>query len=147
MRFIPRKTKVKTTIFRNFTILDVALMLVGCVIAVLLATSNIFDYWLYNLWLALGAGILWAVLFFEMSDGLRVYNALVLSFRYLAYHKSYSKKNKGDTNIKNIMPFDDLNTDKFLKFGDYYGMVVEILPMSFGLLAEERQNQRYGTRL
>ena len=140
MRFIPRKTKVKTTIFRNFTILDVALMLVGCVIAVLLATSNIFENWLYNLWLALGVGILWAVLFFEMSDGLRVYNALVLSFRYLAYHKSYSKKDKGDTNIKNIMPFDDLNTDKFLKFGDYYGMVVEILPMSFGLLAEERQN-------
>jgi hypothetical protein len=39
-----------------------------------------------------------------------------------------------------IMPFDDLNTDKFLKFGDYYGMVIEIFPMSFGLLAEDRQN-------
>ena len=40
----------------------------------------------------------------------------------------------GKKNIKNIMPFDDTNTEKFLKFGDYYGMVVEIFPMSFGLL-------------
>ena len=140
MRFIPRKTKVKTTIFRNFTVLDIALMLVGCIIVVLLATSNIFSNWLYNLYLALFAGIMWAILFFEMSDGVRVYFALVLSFKYLAYHKHYSKKDKGNTNIKNIMPFDDLNTDKFLKFGDYYGMVIEIFPMSFGLLAEERQN-------
>lgn len=140
MRFIPRKTKVKTTIFRNFSILDIALMLVGAVIAVLLATSNIFTYWLYNIYLAVVVGVLWAILFFEMSDGVRVYYALVLSFRYLAYHKSYSKKDKGNTNIKNIMPFDDLNTDKFLKFGEYYGMVVEIFPMSFGLLAEDRQN-------
>ena len=140
MRFIPRKTKVKTTIFRNFTLLDVALMLVGCVIVVLIATSNIFSYWLYNLWLALGVGVLWAILFFEIQDGVRVYYSLVLSFKYLAYHKKYSKKDKGNTNIKNIMPFDDLNTDKFLKFGDYYGMVVEVFPMSFGLLAEDRQN-------
>ena len=140
MRFIPRKTKVKTTIFRNFTLLDVALMLVGCVFVVLIATSNIFSYWLYNLWVALGVGVLWAILFFEMQDGIRVYYSLVLSFRYLAYHKKYSKKDKGNTNIKNIMPFDDLNTDKFLKFGDYYGMVIEVFPMSFGLLAEERQN-------
>ncbi len=140
MRFIPRKTKVKTTIFRNFTLLDVALMLVGCVFVVLIATSNLFSYWLYNLWVALGVGVLWAILFFEMQDGIRVYYSLVLSFRYLAYHKKYSKKDKGNTNIKNIMPFDDLNTDKFLKFGDYYGMVIEVFPMSFGLLAEERQN-------
>lgn len=140
MRFIPRKTKVKTTVFRNFTIFDVFLMLVGCAIAVLIATSNLFSYWLYNLYAALFVGGIWTVLFLELSDGVRVYYALVLSFKYLAYHKKYSKKDKGNTNIKNIMPFDDLNTDKFLKFGDYYGMVVEIFPMSFGLLAEDRQN-------
>ena len=33
--------------------------------------------------------------------------------------------------MKNIMPFDELNTDKFLKFGEYYGMVIEVKPISF----------------
>ena len=43
MRFIPRKTKVKTTIYRNFTVMDVLLMLIGVTISVVLFTTNIFD--------------------------------------------------------------------------------------------------------
>ena len=140
MRFIPRKTKVKATIFRNFTIVDCILILIGLGIAVVLATTNLFDYWLYNLYLALFFAGLWITLFLDMGDGLRVYMAIVLIFKYLAYYKYYSKKQNGQKNIKNIMPFDDLNTDKFLKFGDYYGMVIEIFPMSFGLLTEEKQD-------
>lgn len=141
MRFIPRKTKVKITIFKNFTILDCILILIGLGITVLLGTVvNIFDYWLYNMYVALVFGGLWVVLFLELSDGLRVYMSIVLAFKYLAYYKYYSKKETGQKNIKRIMPFDDLNTDKFLKFGEYYGMVIEIFPMSFGLLTEEKQD-------
>ena len=58
----------------------------------------------------------------------------------MAYNKFYSKKATGSKSIKNIMPFDDTNTDRFLKFGDYYGSVIEIFPMSFGLLTEEKQD-------
>lgn len=141
MRFIPRKTKVKVTVFRDFTILDSILLLLGLAVTVLLATTvNLFSYWLYNLYLAMFFGGMWAVLFLELGDGIRVYYSIVLAFKYLAYYKHYSKKNKGNTHIKNIMPFDNLNTDKFLKFGEYYGMVIEILPMSFGLLTEEKQD-------
>ena len=141
MRFIPRKTKVKITIFKNFTILDCILILIGLGITILLGTAvNIFDYWMYNLYVALVFGGLWVVLFLELSDGLRVYMSIVLAFKYLAYYKYYSKKETGQKNIKRIMPFDDLNTDKFLKFGEYYGMVVEVFPMSFGLLTEEKQD-------
>jgi len=140
MRFIPRKTKVKTLVFRNFTIADMLLILVGLGVAVFLAMTNFFDYWLYNVYVAVFFAGIWCMLFLELSDGIRVYYGFILSFKYLAYYKHYSKKNQGRTNIKMIMPFDDLNTDKFLKFGDYYGMVIEIFPMSFGLLAEDRQN-------
>ena len=140
MRFIPRKTKVKTLVFKNFTIVDMLLLLVGVAIAVLLATTNLFTEWLYNVYVGVFFGAMWFVLFLELSDGIKVYYAIILSFKYMAYHKSYSKKKEGNTNIKNIMPFDDLSTDKFIKMGDYYGMVVEIFPMSFGLLAEDRQD-------
>ena len=141
IRFIPRKTKVKVTLFRNFTILDSILLLIGLAISIVLGTvANIFDYWLYNLYLALGVGGCWAVLLMDLGDGLRVYNAFVLWFKYLAYYKFYAKRLNGKRNIKSVMPFDDLSTDKFLKFGEYYGMVVEIFPMSFGLLTEEKQD-------
>lgn len=140
MRFIPRKTKVKTLIFRNFTIPDMLLLILGLGIAVFLAMTNFFTYWMYNLYVGLFFAGMWFVLFLELSDGIKVYYGLILSFKYMAYYKHYSKKAKGNTNIKMIMPFDDLNTDKFLKFGDYYGSVIEIFPMSFGLLAEDRQN-------
>ena len=141
LRFIPRKTKVKITIFKNFTIMDAILILIGLGITILLATvANFFDSWLYNLYVALFFGGMWMVLFLELSDGIRVYYSIVLAFKYLAYYKFYSKKEKGKKNIKSIMPFDDLNTDRFLKFGEYFGMVIEIFPMSFGLLTEEKQD-------
>ncbi len=140
MRFIPRKTKVKVTLFRNFTILDCVMILIGLGLSVLIGTAGLFDKLMYNIYAALLFAALWASLFIEMGDELRLYSSLVLTFKYLAYHKHYSKKATGNTNIKNIMPFDDLNTDKFLKFGEYYAMVIEIFPMSFGLLAEDRQD-------
>ena len=141
MRFIPRKTKVKITLFKNFTILDCVLILLGLGGTILFATAiRFFDYWLYNIYVAAVFGASWVVLLLELSDGLRVYMGIVLWFKYLAYYKFYSKKETGQKNIKRIMPFDDLNTDKFLKFGEYYGMVIEIFPMSFGLLTEEKQD-------
>lgn len=140
MRFIPRRTKVKTTIFRNFTILDCVFILLGLALAVVIATTNLFSEMWYNIYAALFFAGAYAMLFLEMGDGLRMYNALFLSFKFMAYNKYYSKKAKGSKNIKNIMPFDDINTDRFLKFGEYYGSVIEIFPMSFGLLAEDRQN-------
>ena len=141
LRFIPRKTKVKITIFRNFTIADTVILLLGIATTVVIATmSNLFDYWLYNLYVGLFVGGLWMVLLLDLGDGLRVYWSIVLYFKYLAYYKYYAKKEKGNKNIKRIMPFDDLNTDKFLKFGEYFGMVIEVFPMSFGLLTEEKQD-------
>ena len=140
MRFIPRKTKVKATLFKNFTIFDCIMMLVGVALTVLLATTNLFEEWIYNIYLAMFFAGVWIMLFLELSEGIRLYFGIVLSFKYMAYHKFYSKKSTGNTNIKNIMPFDDINTENFLKFGDYYAMVIEIFPMSFGLLTEERQD-------
>ena len=141
LRFIPRKTKVKITVFRNFTIMDTIMLLIGLALAVVVATVvNIFSKWMYNMYLGLFVGGMWIVLLLELGDGIRVYHSIALAFKYLAYYKHYAKDAKGKKNIKSIMPFDDLNTDKFLKIGDYYAMVMEIFPMSFGLLTEEKQD-------
>lgn len=140
MRFIPRKTKVKITVFRNFTILDAIFILFGLALTVVIATMNLFNDTWTNIYVAVFFAGAYAMLFLELGDNLRLYHAIGLSFKFMAYNKFYSKKATGSKSIKNIMPFDDINTDRFLKFGDYYGSVIEIFPMSFGLLTEEKQD-------
>ena len=64
----------------------------------------------------------------------------------MAYKKKYYRnyKHKKD-DIKRIIPFTGLSTEKFIHFGDYYGMVCEIIPTSFGLLTEDKQNMVINT--
>ena len=82
MRFIPRKTKVKVTIWKNFSILDCVLILIGMAIAILLTTINLFDQWIYNVYVGLFFAGMWAMLFLEMGDDIRFYNAIILSFKF-----------------------------------------------------------------
>ena len=51
----------------------------------------------------------------------------------------YSKKGKkGD--ISEMIPFEDIYQDRFINFGSYYGQVIEITPVLFGLLTEYTQD-------
>ncbi|MBQ9791694.1 MAG: ATP-binding protein [Clostridia bacterium] len=141
MRYIPRKTKVKITLFRNFTVPDLVLIFVGALLAVLVAMSNINIANLPSYYLAGGVLIAWCMLLLEVSDGIRLYYSIVLTFKFSAYKKQYSKgKEKGSAPMSAIMPCDDISLDKYLQFGTYYASVIEVNPISFGLLNEERQN-------
>ncbi len=139
-RFIPRKSKVKVMIFKNFGLTDIVIAMIGVGLALLLMFSNLIPS-PANFYAAGILAVLWVTLFFEISEGIRLYYGLVLLFIFWALPKRYKKNFKKKTqDINRIMPFVGLSTDKFIDFGGYYGMVVEIFPMSFGLLSEERQD-------
>ena len=86
------------------------------------------------------------MLFVPVSDGVKLYYSVVLMFKFLAYKKRYYKnpKNKND-DIKRVVPFVGLSTDRFISFGEYYGMVIEIHPTEFFLLNEEKQEMLLST--
>ena len=139
-RFIPRKSKVKITFFKGFGILDIIIAIIGVAAAILVAVSNALPSPM-NIYLAVCLAAFWCTLFIEISEGIRLYYGLVLLFRFAALPKKYKKNFKRKTeDISRIVPYVGLNTDKFIDFGGYYGMVIEIFPMSFGLLSEERQD-------
>lgn len=141
-RFIPRKSKVKTTIFRNFTIGDLFIAAIGIVLAVLIFTSTI----PYSIYIALSFLSFWCCLYIPMADGIKMYYGLLLLFKFAALKKKYVKDPKRQSdNIRRIIPFDGVNTEKFIHFGTYYGMVIEILPMNFFLLNEEKQDMTIRT--
>ncbi len=142
MKFIPRKNKVKTEVYRNVSILDVLLAIVGVVAAIFIFISNLPYKW----YIGLSFVSFWCMLFVPVSDGIKLYYSVVLMFKFLAYKKEYFKdpKNKND-DIKRIIPFMGLSTDKFISFGEYYGMVMEVHPVEFGTFDAEKQEMVLNT--
>lgn len=142
MRYIPRKSRVKTEVFNGFTIADLVVALIGVGLAIFIFTSNL----PYKLYITLGFAALWVCLYIPIADDVKLYHGLLLLFKFMAYKKKYYRKpKKPRDDIKRIIPFTGLSTDKFIVFGDYYGMVCEIMPSSFGLLTEDKQNMTVNT--
>ena len=137
MRFIPRKTKVKMELYNNFTITDLIIGFLCLAGVILLFTAN----FTYHIYIGFSAVAFSAMLFMPVADGVKLYYSVVLMFKFMAYQKKYFKNYTNKKfDIKRIMPFNGVNAGKFLDFGEYYGMVLEINPMEFFLLDEEKQN-------
>ena len=142
VHMIPRKTKVKIEFLKNFTLSDLiyCLIMVGGAIAIF--TSN-FDYHIYVgvAWVALGVAF-----FIQVEDGIRIYGFLGLVFRFFAFRKKFSqKKKRGFADVNAIIPFVGLYNEGFIDFGEYKAGVIEINPMSFGLLNEYKQDMMINT--
>ncbi len=141
-RIIPRKTKVKMEFFKGVTLSDLIFGLIGVGVALLIFTSN-FEFKLY-------LGVAWCAiiiaLYVPAEEGIRIYTFLGLVFRFFAFRKSYAKGNvKKAAPIKDIIPFETISQEKYIDYGEYRAMVVEIQPMSFGLFNEYKQNMIINT--
>ena len=145
MRFIPRKSKVKIELYRGITIMDAVIAALGVGFFLIFLFANIFPSPL-SIYIAIGFLVIWVTLFLPVSDGVKLYYGLVLLFKFSAYKKLYLKnpKDKND-DISRIIPFEGINAEKFIKFGSYYAQVIEILPTTFFLLTEEKQNMAINT--
>lgn len=137
MRVIPRRTKVKMEFFRNITLADILLGIVVLAVTILLLVSNIpYKIFITLAWVAFGV-----CFFIPIADGVRLYASFGILFRFFAYKKKYSKeKTKKAMPIKNLIPYEKLEADKYINYGDYFAEVIEITPMEFGLLNEYKQN-------
>ncbi len=136
MKFIPRKTRVRAEVYRNVTFMDIGVALVGAIIAVLIFSSNI----PYSLYIGLSVVSFWIMIFIPVADGVKMYASVFLIFKFWAYKKSYKKVyKKRNEDIRRVVPFLGIAMDKFIDYGDYYAQVIEIDPVDFFLLEEERQ--------
>lgn len=142
MKYIPRKSRVKSEVYKGFTVLDICVAAVGVVLSVLIFTSNI----PYNIYIGLSFLSFWCMLFVPIADDVKLYFSVVLMFKFMAYKKKYYKNPKSpNDDIKRIIPFTGLNTDKYINFGEYYGMVIEITPVELFLMDETKQEMMINT--
>ena len=159
MRIIPKKTNVQMQFFRNIGVVDMLVILGGCMLAFTILLSDLpFRLILFIIVIVLTIGL--TVSFDEDKPYKSVYNALL----YSARQKQYVRKAAGAhpdsgkmsgaagkrglhaggisaASIEDITPFTGVQ-GKYIEYaGEYYGAVIQIMPVEFRLYSAERQNQ------
>ncbi len=144
IRYIPGKTRIKTEFLKNITFGDIILAILCLIFAIVIIASNLFifdgvDYRWYALfaWIAISV-----VLYLPIDEGLRLYSSLVLLVRFAAFPKKYISKEKkrGYTPMERLTPFYDIEQGKLINFGEYSGMVIEMVPVALDLMPESAQD-------
>ena len=144
IRYIPGKTRIKTEFFKNITFGDIILAIVCLIFAVVVVASNLFkiggiDYRWYALFAWIGISV---SLFLPIDDGLRLWSTITLIIRFSAFPKKYiqNKKMRGYKDMDMLTPFFKTDVGKFIDFGTYAGMVIEIQPLALDLMQEKAQD-------
>lgn len=148
-RIIPKKTKVRIQFYKNLTMKDALFILAGVVIVGLTMLSGLGIKWI----LAIVEAIIFVILMITISPETRVYQSIGHFFRFVFANKKYFKTtDKKTQNIKMMVPFEGILTERerdgnsfaeysFIDYKEYYGIVIEIKPVQFYMLTEQRQNQ------
>lgn len=136
MRIIPKKTKIKAEFYRNVSILDIIIAIIGIGIEVLLFRAN-FGLLQYVI-MTFVFGVF--VCLFIPLDGEKLYMQFAHWVMFFISGKTY-KKNSSDpkSDISSILPYKGIK-DGLIQYGDYYGGVIEIAPKEFRLLSEYKQS-------
>ena len=146
VRYIPSKTRIKIEFARNITLGDI-IMFIFCVAGLgLILLSQGFGQ--YKLWFAIAWGAVSVSLFIPIDEGLRLYSSIGLLLRFTAFRKKYinaKDKIKGYRNMSEITPFISIETGKYINFGEYYGMAIEIKPVALELMQESAQDAMINT--
>ena len=144
IRYIPGKTRVKTEFFKGIGFGDIILAIVCLIFAIVIIASNLFkiggvDYRWYALFAWIGISV---VLYLPIDDGLRLWSSITLIIRFSAFSKKYMKngKQRGYKSMEMLTPFFKIDMGKFIDFGNYSGMVLEIHPVALDLMQERAQD-------
>ncbi len=137
MRLIPKKSKMNSTVWKSFTLLDFVLIFLLLVFAVVIALSNIPGKW-YAL---LGYLPLCVVLFAPDGDGGRAYGEIVHIIKYIFSRKKFSDKAKRKCkSVDALMPPFTIRDDGVLDYGEYCACVIEVGSVEFALKSDWQQN-------
>ena len=137
MRVIPKTAKVKVKFFKNISVADILIALLGIVLAVVICLSNI---GIARFFIAAIVVLVVASLYVPY-DGQRFYLFFRTFVRFLFSGKRYVKQDmESASNIKSFVAFKNVK-DGYIEFGDYYGGVLEIGSREFRLLTGFRQDQ------
>ena len=133
MRVIPKDTKLRATVYKNFTIWDIFVAIGVIGIEVLIGFSNLPG----KVWIMLVAGVVMAPLFFPTDDGGRFYQNIVSMIQFRFMKKAYA-----GAEIKRFVPYKEIRDDGIIVYPDYFARVISVGQTEFRLLDEGMQNTK-----
>ncbi len=134
MRIIPKKIKVKNTVWKCYTMPDViAALVMFAIIFASITTGN----WV----LAVIFGIVSVVMFMPTQDGI-FYVCILENIKFLFSKKKYTAKSKSaKENVDALMPLKGINDNGLIEYtGGGYGRVIKIGQKNFGIEDGVQQN-------
>lgn len=135
MRIIPKNTKVRLQFYKNVTITDVILAVIGLGFLALAVSSNLPNKWI----VAMVILIIFAPLFIPIGD-VKFYNAIGYGLKFVFAKKNFAKSKHGKSNIGTIVPYLKIEDNLIRQKENGFTGVIEIKPIEFNMLSEYKQN-------
>lgn len=135
-RIIPKNSKVKIALFKRLTMLD--LLLLSCMLglAILIFFSNFSGRFIW-----LGIYIALCAVMFIGDDEDKTYLEFAYLIRFYTSRRTYIKGAKrGSTD--ELIPFKEIRSDGLIEYDGYFGGLIEVGSIDFGLLDEAEQDRK-----
>ena len=139
MRLIPKKTKLNSTIWKSFTLLDILLIFVLFMLAVVIAMSNIPGKW-YVLFVYVP---LCVVMFFPNGSDGRAYSEIGYLVKYVFSRKRFRTDAKSAAkNVAALVPQFTLSENGMIDYGAKKAAVLSVGSIEFSLMSVYQQNEK-----
>ncbi len=135
-RIIPKNSKVKAVLFKRLSMLDLLILSCMLLIAILIFSSNF-----PNRFVWLGVYLVVCVIMFIGDDEDKTYLELAYLIRFYTSRKTYKKDAKRGTTDE-LIPFKAIRDDGLIAYDGYYGALIEVGSIDFGLLDEAEQDRK-----
>ncbi len=134
MRIIPKKIKVKNTVWKCYSMADVIVALIVFAIIFIAITSGAFAF-------AVIMGLLAAVMFMPTQDGI-FYSCILENIKFLFAKKVYTDSaDKQKESIDAILDLKDIKDNGLIEYGGgYFGRVIKVGQKNFGIEDVVQQN-------
>lgn len=127
MRFIPKNTKIKNTIWKSYSLLDMVVAIIWILIVFLIMQSNLPG----KLIVAIVFGLFGVITMLPFGDVL-LYQDMIQAIKYAVSKKTYEKQ-KGRMTINELVPYTGILEDGTITYPGYFGKVIEVSQKEFGL--------------
>ncbi len=135
-RIIPKNSRMRAVIFKRLTLADIIILSVMLGLAILVLMSDI-----NNKFYFLAAFIIICIVLFIGEGEDRTYLQFAYLIRFFTSRKTYAKGAKRG-NTEELIPFKSIREDGVIEYDGYFGGIIEIGSVDFGLLSEEEQDRR-----
>lgn len=134
MRIIPKKIKVKNTVWKCYSMADVIVALIVFAIIFIAITSGAFAF-------AVIMGLLAVVMFMPTQDGI-FYSCILENIKFLFAKKVYTENaDKQKERVDALLNLKDIRENGLIEYsGGYFGRVIKVGQKNFGIEDVVQQN-------